>query len=63
MNTVYKIVALAQSKVTVWYREDPDPIDHVMDYGGIIEGHSPVSIMIAGARFVREIFEFRACIK
>jgi hypothetical protein len=30
--------ALAQSKVSVWYREDPDPIGHLMDYGGIVEG-------------------------
>ncbi|WP_156118538.1 hypothetical protein [Paenibacillus sp. FSL H8-0259] len=35
--------ALAQSKVSVWYREDPDPIGHLMDYGGIVEGYTPES--------------------
>jgi hypothetical protein len=43
MNTAYKVLgsdkdyftaALARSKVSVWYREDPDPIGHLMDYGG-----------------------------
>ncbi|OMF30988.1 hypothetical protein BK132_06040 [Paenibacillus sp. FSL H8-0259] len=57
------VAALAQSKVSVWYREDPDPIGHLMDYGGIVEGYTPESIKIAGARFVRERFEFRAYIK
>ncbi|AIQ29393.1 hypothetical protein P40081_15480 [Paenibacillus sp. FSL P4-0081] len=72
MNNTYKVLrsdidflaaALAQSKVSVWYREDPDPIGHLMDYGGIVEGYTPESIKIAGARFVRERFEFRAYIK
>ncbi|MEI2400428.1 hypothetical protein NSU01_05835 [Paenibacillus sp. FSL H8-0259] len=52
MNTAYKFLerdkdfftaALAQSKVSVWYREDPDPIGHLMDYGGIVEGYTPES--------------------
>jgi hypothetical protein len=55
--------ALAQSKVSVWYRESPDPIGHLMDYGGLVEGYTPDSIKIAGARFVRERFEFRAYLK
>ncbi|OKP91348.1 hypothetical protein A3848_09580 [Paenibacillus sp. P32E] len=72
MNITYKVLrsdndflvaALAQSKVSVWYREDPDPIGHLMDYGGIVEGYTLESIKIAGARFVREQFEFRAYIK
>lgn len=71
MNTAYKVLendkdfftaALAQSKVSVWYREDPDPIGHLMDYGGIVEGYTPESIKIAGSYFVRERFEFRAYI-
>lgn len=69
MSMAYKVLendkdfftaALAQSKVSVWYREYPDPIGHLMDYGGIIEGYTPESIKIAGARFIRERFEFRA---
>lgn len=69
MNNTYKILesdtdflaaAIAQSKVSVWY---PDPFGHLMDYGGIVEGYTPESIKIAGARFVRERFEFRTYIK
>lgn len=72
MSTTYKVLerdkdffvaALAQSQVSVWFRLDPDPIGHLMDYGGIVEGYTPESIKIAGARFVRERFEFRAYIK
>lgn len=72
MSTTYKVLesdteflaaALSQTKVSVWYREEPDPNGHLMDYGGIIEGYTPDSIKIAGARFVRERFEFRAHIK
>ncbi|MHA6530165.1 hypothetical protein [Paenibacillus sp. BAC0078] len=72
MNTTYKVLesdtdfltaALSQSKVSVWYREDPDPIGHLMDYGGIVEGYTPESIKINGARFIRQRFEFRAYIK
>ncbi|WP_405176370.1 hypothetical protein MHI27_12065 [Paenibacillus sp. FSL H8-0261] len=72
MSVTYKVLetdsefltaALAQSKVSVWYREDPDPSGHLMDYGGIIEGYTPNSIKLAGAHFVRERFEFRAEIR
>ncbi|GGG13973.1 hypothetical protein GCM10010912_67990 [Paenibacillus albidus] len=72
MSTTYKVLesdtdfltaALAQSKVSVWYREEPDPIGHLMDYGGLVEGYSPETIKIAGSWFVRERFEFRAYIK
>jgi len=41
---------------TQWFRVDPDPVGHLMDYGGIVEGYTPDSIKIAGARFVRERF-------
>jgi hypothetical protein len=69
LSTVYKVLesdkdfftaALSQYKVSVWYREYPDPIGQLMDYGGIVEGYTPESIKIAGARFVRQRFEFRA---
>ncbi|KTD88197.1 hypothetical protein [Paenibacillus etheri] len=72
MSVTYKVLvtdsefltaALTQTKVSVWYRESRDPIGHLMDYGGVVEGYTPESIKIAGARFVRERFEFRAYIK
>ncbi|GEM_PF-4501083 len=72
MSNTYKVLesdaefltaALSQSKVSVWFRLEPDPIGHLMDYGGLVEGYTPESIKIAGARFVRELFEFRAYIK
>ncbi|WP_342436691.1 hypothetical protein NSS79_25665 [Paenibacillus sp. FSL L8-0436] len=72
MGTTYKLLesdiefftaALAQSMVSVWYREDPDPTGHLMDYGGIVEVYSPETIKIAGSWFMRERFEFRAYIK
>jgi len=62
-DTDFLAAAIAQSKVSVWYREDTDPIGHLMDYGGIVEGYTPESIKIAGAKFVRHRFEFRAYIK
>ncbi|WP_256701044.1 hypothetical protein [Paenibacillus sp. P46E] len=72
MNNTYKVMesdtdflaaALAQSKVSVWFQPEDDPEGHIMDYGGIVEGYSPNSIKIAGGRFIRERFEFRAYIK
>lgn len=72
MNIIYRVLsndtdflaaALAQSQVSVWYWESPDPIGHLMDYGGLVEGYTPDSVKIAGARFVRKRFEFRAYIK
>ncbi|MEK3771082.1 hypothetical protein MKY14_21300 [Paenibacillus sp. FSL R5-0887] len=72
MSATYKVLesdaefltaALTQSKVSVWYRETPDPIGHLMDYGGLVEGYTPDSIKIAGSRFVRLRFEFRAEIR
>ncbi|OME07839.1 hypothetical protein BSK64_06160 [Paenibacillus odorifer] len=72
MSATYKLLvtdsefltaALTQSKVSVWFRLDPDPIGHLIDYGGIVEGYTPDSIKLAGSHFVRERFEFRAEIK
>ncbi|OMC63968.1 hypothetical protein BK125_30640 [Paenibacillus odorifer] len=71
MGSTYKVLesdaefltaALTQSKVSVWFRLEPDPIGHLMDYGGIVEGYTPDSIKIGGAHFVRGRFEFRAYI-
>jgi len=54
MNTTYKVLesdkdfftaAMAQSKVSVWYREDPDPIGHLKDYGGFLRMRTNVYIM------------------
>jgi hypothetical protein len=48
-----------------WVKYDLNnpPEGHMMDYGGLIEGYSLGSIMIAGSRFFRERFKFRAYIK
>lgn len=72
MSETYKVLesdaefltaALAQSKVSVWFRMEPDPIGHLMDYGGIVGGYTPDSIKLAGAHFVRRRFEFGTEIK
>ena len=62
-DTDFLTAALAQSKVSVWYRKDLELIDQLMDYGGKVEGYTPESIKINGARFLRQQFEFRAYIK
>jgi hypothetical protein len=55
--------ALSQSKVSVRFRLEPDPIGHLMDYDGIVEGYTPDYINLGGSRFIRGSFEFRAEIK
>ncbi|MNB77488.1 hypothetical protein D3C75_241740 [compost metagenome] len=55
--------SLAGARVSVWFRLDPDPVGHLMDFGGHVEGYSPVSIKIAGSRYLRERFEFRVSVK
>ncbi|AIQ45637.1 hypothetical protein R70723_06820 [Paenibacillus sp. FSL R7-0273] len=71
MSTTYKVLesdidfltaAFAQSKVSVWYREEPDPDGHLIDYGGFVEKFTPDSIKLSGSFFVRQSFEFRAYI-
>ncbi|MNE89727.1 hypothetical protein D3C80_1871710 [compost metagenome] len=62
-DTDFLTAALAQSKVSVWFRPEDDPEEHIMDYGGIVEGYSLESVKIAGGRFIRKQFEFRAYIK
>lgn len=52
--------SLTGTRVSVWFRLDSDPIGHLMDNGGRVEAYSPVSIKIAGSRYFRERFEFRA---
>lgn len=48
-DTYFLTAALAQSKVSVWFRSEDDPEGHIMDYGGIVEGYTPDSIKVAGA--------------
>ncbi|MEK4047594.1 hypothetical protein NSU18_28715 [Paenibacillus sp. FSL H8-0048] len=62
-DTDLLLAALAQFKVSVWYQAEPDPIGHLMDYGGLVEGYTPESIKIAGALFNREHFEFRVSLR
>jgi hypothetical protein len=62
-DTDFLVAALAQTKVSVWFRPEDDPEARIMDYGGMVEGYTPESVKIAGARFVRQGFEFRAYIK
>jgi hypothetical protein len=68
MSTAYKVLerdkdffvaALAQSQVSVWFRLDPDPIGHLINYGGVVEEFTPDSITLSGSNFVRQRFEFR----
>lgn len=72
MSDAYKVLktdldflaaALTQSKVSVWYRQEPDPDGQLIDYGGLVEKFTPESIKLSGSFFVRERFEFRAYIK
>ncbi|AKG36069.1 hypothetical protein [Paenibacillus durus] len=52
--------SLTQVRVSVWFRLDPDPIGHLMDYGGAVEEYTTETVKIAGSRFFRHRFEFRA---
>ncbi|OME30059.1 hypothetical protein NSS98_22680 [Paenibacillus sp. FSL E2-0274] len=58
----FLMAALTQSEVSVWYTEYPDPVGQIMDRDGIVEGYTPESIKISGARFFRRRFEFRVFI-
>jgi hypothetical protein len=66
MNHTYKVlkedidfftVALSQDRVAVWHVLQD--VDHLIDYGGIVEAYSQIAIKIAGKRYLRETFEFR----
>ncbi|MNM22049.1 hypothetical protein D3C81_324180 [compost metagenome] len=71
MGAIYKLLtadaefltaSITGASVSIWFRLDPDPIGHLMDYGGQVEAYSPFCIKIAGSRYFRERFEFRASI-
>lgn len=66
MNFAYRILktdtdffaaALSQAPVSVWHVLEEG--EQLIDYGGVVEGFSPIAIKIDGKRFFRETFEFR----
>ena len=66
MNYTYKLLetdmdfftaALTQVRVSVWQIQDRREV--LMDYGGLIEEYSPLSIKIRGGRYFRKMYEFR----
>ncbi len=56
-DTEFLVAALSQTRVSAWFvlpgRE------RIMDYGGLLEAYSEVSVKIAGSRYFRDKFEFR----
>lgn len=66
MNHTYRVLiedidfftaALRQDRVAVWHvLED---VSNLIDYGGTVEGYSPLAVKIMGKRYLRETFEFR----
>lgn len=56
-DTEFLVAALFQTRVSVWFVL-PDR-ERIMDYGGLLEAFSDVSIKIAGNRYFRDKFEFR----
>lgn len=66
MNHTYRVLkkdldfftaALSQDRVAVWHVIEDE--DHLIDYGGVVEGYSPIAIRIAGNRYLRSTLEFR----
>ncbi|KAA8750117.1 hypothetical protein [Paenibacillus sp. UASWS1643] len=66
MNHTYRVLredidffvaALSQDRVAVWHVLEDE--DHLIDYGGIVEGYSPIAVNIMGKRYLRGTFEFR----
>jgi hypothetical protein len=55
-DTEFLTATLAQYKVSVWYREDPDPIGRLMAYG--MEKFTPESIKLSGSYFIRSRLSF-----
>lgn len=51
------VVAMRQDRLIVWHVLKD--MEHLIDYGGIVEGYSPIAVKIDGKRFFRETFEFR----
>ncbi len=51
------VAAMRQDRVIVWHvLED---IEHLINYGGTVEGYSPLAVRIMGKRYLEETFEFR----
>ncbi len=50
--------ALSQIRVSVWLALKDREV--IIDYGGVLEACSDVSVKIAGNRYFRDKFEFRA---
>ncbi|CAH1216196.1 hypothetical protein PAECIP111890_04373 [Paenibacillus sp. JJ-223] len=60
-DTDFFVAALSQTRVSVWIvLQDREEI---MDYGGVVEAYSNVSVKIAGSRYFRDKFEFRVQVK
>ena len=57
-NEEFFVAALSQMRVSVWLVKSDRKI--IMDYGGTLEAYSDVSVKIAGNRYFRDQFEFRA---
>jgi len=55
------VAAIRQDRVIVWHVLEE--VEHLIDYGGIVEGYNQIAIKIAGKRFFRETFEFRISTK
>lgn len=52
------VAALRQDRVAVWHVLEER--EHIIDYGGPVEAYTEVSIKVAGKRYFRDTFEFRA---
>lgn len=57
-NEEFFVAALSQIHVSVWLVLQDREV--IMDYGGLLEAYSDVSVKIAGNRYFRDKFEFRA---
>ena len=56
-DSEFLTAALTQVRVSVWFVENDKQT--LMDYGGKVEGYSPLFIKISGKRFPRDLFQFR----
>ncbi|PQP81837.1 hypothetical protein C0Q44_19360 [Paenibacillus sp. PCH8] len=54
----FLVAAVTQVRVSVWHIFDN--CEHIIDYGGPVEGYSESSIKIMGGRYFRKQYEFRA---
>lgn len=53
----FYVAALRQDRVILWHVLEN--VEHLIDYGGVVESYSPIAVKIEGKRFIRETFEFR----